>query len=237
MDNKRFTRPLWYKTATFDIKGLDEESRTVSGYLSAFNHKDLDGDVILKGAFTKSIDEHGPASQSPQKIAFLYQHDLKEPLGRFTTLTEDDFGLYFEAELDTTARASQVIKQYQSGTLNQHSIGFRYIPDKVKYDETSEAWYISEVRLLEGSVVTIGANENTPFMGMKASELTITGEQLVKETEEMLKELTAEQAYEARKIIAKHIALAENEPPRALVQSKPQDVDWHKIINNLKQDS
>lgn len=236
VNNKRFNRPVWYKAHTGTMQ-VDEDSRTVSGYFSSFGNKDLDGDIILKGAFAKSIQEHGPSSTSPQKIAFLYQHDIKEPIGRITKLAEDDNGLYFEAELDTTPRGNQVLKQYKSGTLNQHSIGFRYIHDKIKYDTGTDAYLVAEVKLFEGSVVTIGANENTPFMGFKAIDLEEQADALNKETETFIKTLDADQAFEVRQLISKHIALATTEPVKdpLLEVVEPREIDYRKIINNLKE--
>ena len=49
------------KNCDFEIKA-DAKNRMVEGYFSAFDNIDSDADKILKGAFTKSIKEHGPNS-------------------------------------------------------------------------------------------------------------------------------------------------------------------------------
>lgn len=231
-------RPIYYKAVEAQAE-VDTTSRKVSGYFASFGNRDTYGDVIMPGAFTKSIKEHGPKSKSPQKIAYLYQHDLSEPLGVINVLTEDGNGLYFEATIDDTDRGEQVLKQYASGTLNQHSIGFRYIPSKTKYNEDEDTYYLKEVILLEGSVVTIGANENTPFMGMKAADLVTLREALDEEAEDLLRALTADDQLKVRQIITKYIALLEEQPARPLPpvkepQGLPVTTDWSKIIKAIQ---
>lgn len=141
------------------VKDVDVSQRKVSGYLSAFDNVDSDNDIIVKGAFSKSITER------KNKIFFLQQHDWSRPLGKFTTLVEDEKGLYFEAEIVQTSYGIDQLKLYESGLVNEHSIGFQTI----KADKAaSGVRTIKEVKLYEGSAVTLGANSNTPFTGFKS---------------------------------------------------------------------
>lgn len=216
-------RPVFYKG--FDsVVTVDEQSRTVSGYLASFGTIDDDRDMIIKGAFAKSLAERGVNSTTNRKIAYLWQHDMKEPIGKFTMLAEDDKGLYFEAVVDDIELGNRVLTQYKSGTLNQHSIGFKYVWDKTEYDESNDVYILKEVNLFEGSVVTLGMNENTPFNGMKSLDMLGESIALNKETENFLKSLPIEREYEARQLIMKHIALTEaKEPIKSLqVEDKPQ---------------
>lgn len=205
------SKPIMYKSFGCDIKA-EKESRIVSGYLSAFGNKDSDGDILIKGCFSKSLQERGVNSTTDRKIAYLYQHKMDMPIGHFTKLEEDDFGLYFEAYLDKIPLGDQVLEQYSSGTLNQHSIGYRYIWDKIEYDENLDAFIVKEINLFEGSVVTIGANENTPFTGMKTEEIESQKNQLDRETEKVLKGFDYSTAITIRQLITKHIALCQVEP-------------------------
>ncbi len=227
-------RPIVYKSYG---GGVQVDSRKVSGYLASFNNRDSDGDVIVKGAFTKSLNERGVTSTTARKIAFLYQHDMSKPIGRFTTLVEDEKGLYFEAELDNIPLANDVLEQYKSGTLNQHSIGFRYIWDKAQYDSDTDAFIIKEVDLFEGSVVTMGANENTPFIGIKSEQLESYEEELRRETELALKHIPFEEAYKIRQLISKHISLKEAEPVNITpIIDEPiaTPMNWQNIISQIK---
>lgn len=149
---------------------VSEDSRTISGYGAVFGNRDKDGDVLVKGCFAKSISDRGPQSQAHDKIIFLWQHDMHEPIGKITELKEDDHGLYFEAEIDDVERGNQALKQLQSGTLDQFSIGFNYVWDKCEWDDARESFIVKEVNLHEISVVSIGANGETEFLGMKSAE-------------------------------------------------------------------
>lgn len=217
-------RPVEWKAMNTKELVIDMTSRKVSGFLAAFGNIDDDQDVLMKGCFAKSIMEHGPNSTSDQKIAYLWMHEMREPVGKFTLLEEQDKGLYFEAIVDPIPLGDRVLTQYQTGTLNQHSIGFRYIWDKCMWADWKgeEAFLVYEVKLMEGSVVSIGMNENTPFTGMKAA--TLSGEAMIldRETEKLLSRLSIKEQMEMRQLITKHIALAEArvEPGKPLKHSR-----------------
>jgi HK97 family phage prohead protease len=149
---------LKFKGLQSSLKDVDVKNRIVTGYLSAFDNKDLDGDVIVKGAFTKSINER------KNQIFFLNQHNWKQPHGKFSVLQEDSKGLYFESEpLIDTSYSSDALKLYDAGILNEHSIGFQTI----KSDDEDGVRMLKELKLYEGSNVTLGANPETPFTGFK----------------------------------------------------------------------
>lgn len=151
---------LDYKSHFGEIKDIDLKGRRVSGYLSSFDNKDSDGDIIVKGAYTKSISER------KDQIFFLNQHDWKQPHGKFDELKEDNQGLYFVSNpLIDTSYSMDTLKLYEAGIIKEHSVGFITIKDEVKAD----ARYIKEIKLYEGSNVTLGANSNTPFTGFKSS--------------------------------------------------------------------
>lgn len=144
------------------VKDIDSKGRRVSGYLSTWDVKDSYGDIVVKGAFSKTLKERG------DDIFFLNQHNWKQPFGKFDTLMEDDKGLYFVSQkMPDTSYANDVLKLYEAGILKEHSIG--YVTMKDDLDKEDGTRYLKELKLYEGSVVTIGANRDTPFTGFKAS--------------------------------------------------------------------
>lgn len=148
-----------YKSIVGEVKDLDLNKRIVTGYLSAFGNKDHVGDIIVKGAFTKSLKER------KEQIFFLNQHNWDQPHGKFNMLQEDAKGLYFESNpLVDTTYSSDLLKLYDAGIINEHSIGYQTMQDEVEGDVRM----LKELKLYEGSNVTLGANPETPFMGMKA---------------------------------------------------------------------
>ena len=230
-------KPVNYKSLAIDDSGvlIEQSSRKISGYAAVFGNKDSYGDILIKGCFAKSITERGPESKTNRKIAFLWMHDMDEPLGRITKLVEDEKGLYFEAELDMIPEADRALIQMESGTLNQFSIGYQYVWDKMEYDENQDAFIVKEVNLFECSVVTIGANEETEYSGLKSDQIESEENKLFRDTEKALKQLPIEQAYEIRQLIAKHISLTNSKPIESLKEEvKPKATDYTSIINSFK---
>jgi HK97 family phage prohead protease len=128
---------------------------------------DSDGDVMQRGAFTKTLSQNGTTGAN--RIWHLFNHDTGKPIGKPTVLKEDEKGLYFETRFPDTVLANDILKLYQSGSITEHSIGFNIIQAR------NEGSYqlIQEVRLWEGSSVLWGANEYTPTTGIKAEEFAM----------------------------------------------------------------
>lgn len=156
-----------YETKSIgEIKDLDLKNRQVAIYLSKFNNIDSDDDMILSGAFKNSINQNGPNSTSNRKIQFLRHHDWEHQIGKFVELNEDENGLFAVGYLGTSTKGEDALRDYDEGIINEHSIGFQYISDKIKWiDDSSRPnggfFQIHELKLWEGSAVTFGANENT----------------------------------------------------------------------------
>jgi hypothetical protein len=164
------------KAADMLLKDFDEGSRKVSMYLARFDIKDSDSDIIRKGAFTKSIQERGPQSNSNRKIAYLRYHNWEMPIGKFLELNEDDKGLFAVAHLSESTAGSDAMADYKEGIIREHSIGFRYIQDKIRFIDlgNENSYYdVTEVQLFEGSAVTFGANEFTYTIDVAKSESKI----------------------------------------------------------------
>ena len=159
-----------YKSIVGEVKDVDVKKRIVTGYLSNFDNKDHDGDIIVKGAFKKSINER------KSEIYFLNQHNWSQPHGKFNVLSEDSKGLYFESTpLIDTSYSTDALKLYEAGIVKEHSIGF--VTMNSDYDKKSSARIIKEVKLYEGSNVTMGANSDTPFTGFKSLNIKEVNEQ------------------------------------------------------------
>ena len=161
---------LSFKNNSFGaVKDVDTKGRVITGYLSSFENIDNDNDVMVKGAFKKSINERR------DNIYFLNQHNFAQPHGRFAVLKEDQKGLYFESEpLINTTYSEDALKLYEAGIMKEHSIGFVTINKEQK----SGIRYIQEVKLYEGSNVTLGSNADTPFTGFKNLTLKDTNDKI-----------------------------------------------------------
>lgn len=153
------------------IKDMDIKQGIVTGYAASFNTLDADNDIIMPGAFTKTINEQGPKSKQP-RIKHLLNHNTSQPIGNPLTLMEDNKGLLYESKIGTNSIAQDFLKMVDSGLITEHSIGFSTVrktvinPDADWRDQTT---HIHEVKLYEFSSLTAwGANQNTPLIGVKS---------------------------------------------------------------------
>lgn len=231
------TSPVHYKDFAFNPNGITVTDRTVCAYVAMYGNKDRDDDIIIKGAFAKSIAERGPESEI-KEIAYLWQHDMHEPLGRPLVLEERDAGLYAENFHDAIPQADRALEQQKSGTLKFFSIGYQYIWDKIEYDEEKEAFICKELMLFEESLVTIASNNMTGIVGIKSPELMQYRNELVEKTESFIKSLNPKKQYALRQLIAEHLSLKDTQPLDFLKQAlkevdKPTAnvVDWNKIAD------
>jgi HK97 family phage prohead protease len=152
-----------YKRLSQDIKDVDAKKGIVTGYFSAFNIKDSDGDIILPGSFKRSIEEWQPKG----RIKHLLNHDPRQPLGKITELREDSYGLYYESQIGKHNLGQDFIKMVESDLVKEHSIGFN-IKGQRKAENANE---IYDIVLYEGSSLTSwGANEYTPLLGLKSAD-------------------------------------------------------------------
>ena len=233
LKRKKGLRPVYFKAYDMADFNIDLTKREVKMVWSAFGNKDDDQDIIIKGAFAKSINERGPASTTHRKIAYLKYHNYNLPVGPVKQIWEDQKYLIAIANIDPTPEGDTTVTQYQSGTLNQHSIGYRYIWDKVEYSEEDDAFIVKEIDLWEGSVVVAGANENTPLLEMRGMNMEQQVAQAMDDLERMLKNVELSNQYNLRRTISKLIALTElREPGKPLPKhDEPpvKEIDYAKI--------
>lgn len=156
------------------IKDADSKEGIVTGYFSHFGSIDGDGDLVMPGAFKKSISENGPESNHP-RIKHLLNHSRNSVLGELTVLKEDSYGLYYESKIGTHALGVDFIKMVESKLITEHSIGYEVVKWRSHDSATFERWgntypvrELQELKLWEGSSLTSwGANANTPITGLK----------------------------------------------------------------------
>jgi hypothetical protein len=128
--------------------------------------------------------------------------------------------------------------QTRSGTINQFSIGFGYVWDKVEYDEELDAFVLKEVNLYEGSVVTIGSDQNTHVI-RSMEQLTQDRADLNEEIEVFIRSMKRDQQLQARELFTRQIALLTHEPatlekPLTEEPQKRSGIDYKQLLDNFK---
>ncbi|SFV35885.1 hypothetical protein SAMN05216456_2265 [Devosia crocina] len=133
---------------------VDADGR-FAGYASVFNRLDSGGDIVMPGAFAKSL------SARAGRIRLLFQHDPKEPVGIWEELREDAHGLFARGKLvPGVARADALKRLIEARALDGLSIGFR----TVKASRQAGNRLLHEIDLFEVSIVT--------FPMMEAARIT-----------------------------------------------------------------
>ena len=151
---------ILYKAAPVgELIDADEKAGIIKGYGSYFGNKDSDNDVIMKGAYKKTIAENG------ERVKYLYQHDMNQPIGKMTELYEDDKGLVFVAEIAKTQLGKDVVELMKSGVITENSVGIMPIQKNNKGDYRE----ITEVKLYEISAVTLAANDQAKILDVKGN--------------------------------------------------------------------
>jgi HK97 family phage prohead protease len=153
------------KFVRFDCKAMSD-SGEFSGIASTYGNKDLGGDVIERGAFTKTLAERG--SDRP----LLWQHRADSPIG-VGTFRDSEEGLLIEKgrlllALPDGLKAYTVLRE---GCINGLSIGFEAIKWEWKRADDPDAWpirHVKEARLWETSVVTFPMNEQAVVTSVKS---------------------------------------------------------------------
>lgn len=140
----------------------DDDTKSFTGYGAVFGNVDSYGDVLSKGAFAKSL------KVNDQPLMFL-NHDLFSlPIGKWTKLEEDDYGLKVEGEfLDTTAGRDAYIAS-KAGAISGLSIGYRAVDVVYGKNPSDPVRTLKTVDLHEVSVVTIPANTKARILDIKS---------------------------------------------------------------------
>ena len=144
----------------FEVKSIAEDG-SFSGYASVFEVIDSQSDIIIQGAFRRSIKDR------VGEVKLLWQHKTDEPIGYFTSIKEDEYGLFVEGQLLLDVqRADEAYALMRAGALKGMSIG--YAVTKASYDDELGLRYIEDVDLFEISLVTFPANESATITYVKS---------------------------------------------------------------------
>lgn len=160
------------KSATIKLKagpddGLDEGQFVA--YASVFGNIDSYGDVVMPGAFAKTLAEW---TKSGNLIPVLFGHNMSDPdfnLGGVLSADEDNVGLKVTAQLDLdNPKALQTYRMLKGRRINQMSFAYDEIDSGPAVHDGEHVWELRELKLYEVSVVTLGANQETEILAVKS---------------------------------------------------------------------
>ena len=204
----------------------------LSGYAAVFNESSVPlpfKETIAPGAFRKTLGE------TPD-VRLLINHSglpLARTKNGTMTLSEDERGLYFTAELADTNEGRDIYALVTRGDVDQMSFAFRVI--RQKWSEDRSRRILTEVSLSDGdvSVVTFPAYPTTSVEARDTLKKLRLDSQMTSEDMAKYKD-----AYdEARNGIAKLISLEatdmadgsdESESLALLLEAADNLLQWHE---------
>lgn len=155
---ERLTVPIEWKAT--------EDSQILEGYASTFGNVDLGGDVVVEGAFTKTI-----ANIKANGIPLLADHmpTVNSVLGTIFDATEDAKGLKIKARFSSAPSAQDARTKLVEGHLNRMSIGYEPVGFTFGEQDGQRVRFLTEVKLWETSVVVFPMNPEAVVSRVKAA--------------------------------------------------------------------
>jgi len=140
------------------------------GHGSVFGNIDLGGDVVVPGAFKKSLAEHAKAGTLPQ---MFWMHKADQVPGLWHEMREDEKGLYVRGELLDTALGKDMRTLLDRKAVRGLSIGYR--TRLADYDKDGNR-LLKELEVWEVSLVSLAMNPLARVESMKTAQLSNNGE-------------------------------------------------------------
>ena len=156
--NKQIKLFSHFDVAEKAVGESNDGSIVITGYANTVS-KDRYGDVIPSTAW----NEASLVNYRKNPIILAY-HNHSAPVGVATELNPDAKGLKITAKISTAAK--EVYQLVKEGVLRCFSVGF--IVKDAEYDQLTDIFVIKELELLEVSVVSVPANQDSVFDLAKA---------------------------------------------------------------------
>jgi hypothetical protein len=178
------------KTKDFALHVKDvSEDGTFEGYGSIFGNADSYGEIVMPGAFAKSLARHAKEKTSP---LMLWQHNWEHPIGVWDELEEDAKGLKGRGRLlRGVQKADEAHIIMKNGAIRGLSIGYR----EVRTEPDGNNRKLMELDLMEISPVSFPANRRATITSVKSERMDEFARRLrdgepmpVKEFEDILRE-------------------------------------------------
>lgn len=150
-----------------DVKLISAEDDAkvgqIEGYASVFNIMDRGGDIMLPGAFKRTLADWKKRKQLPP---MLWQHDPHTPIGVWTDLVEDERGLRVVGEMIMDVPQATIARALvKAGAVRGLSIGYLSRDDEI--DRATGARLLKHVDLWEISPVTFPMLPEAQIGGVK----------------------------------------------------------------------
>jgi len=145
----------------FQFKALSDKG--IEGYGSTFGNVDLGGDIVMPGAFSRSIATHRANGTRPK---MLWNHDTSGlPIGVWEEFEEDSHGLYMKGTFADTEMGRDVRTLAKMKAIDSMSIGF--VPVDAEFSKDGYL-LLKEIDLWEVSPVNFPMNPKAVIEAVKS---------------------------------------------------------------------
>lgn len=127
--------------AQLEIKA--DKQGLVTAYASVFGNVDSYGDIVQKGAFTKTLLE------SKSKIKALRDHDFYRIAGKPVEVEQDNTGLLTVTKMMPTDIGRETLILIEENAIEELSIGYQTV--QADYDDRTGGRNLRELKLFEYS--------------------------------------------------------------------------------------
>ena len=156
MEHFQVDLPLQLRAAA----GEDSDGRTLEGRIVPYDTEVQVGETMesfAKGVFADTV---------PGDVVLLWQHDVNQPIGRMSALTEEADGAYGTFRLADTDRAREALSLARDGILTGLSVGFTGIEARAGKGSRTH----TKARLMETSLVTFPAYPQAGVLAVRMEE-------------------------------------------------------------------
>lgn len=164
------------KTAPAQVKLLPDEDQKgqFTALVSVFNTVDSVNDVVLPGAFAKSLASY---AEKGNPIPVVWSHDWDDPfshIGYTTRAEETPAGLEVTAQLDLdNPKAAQVYRLLKGGRIRDFSFAYDVKTSGPGEREGKSVTELHELDVFEVGPTLVGAHRSTELLDVKSTPVTV----------------------------------------------------------------
>jgi len=139
-------------------KAVPGDPGELEGYASVFGNVDQGGDVVLPGAFRKTLADW---SRSAQPLPLIADHDLTTEgvIGSVKDAREDTTGLRVTARFSSVPKAQDIRVKMIEGHLRGMSFTYETVRHYMGQQGGKSVRYLQELRVFEATVTPFPMNE------------------------------------------------------------------------------
>ena len=164
----------------FKVKSVGESQdgyAEFSGHGSVFGELDSYRDIVMPGAFKESLQRY---AEQDRPIPMLWQHRGSNPIGIYTEVREDDYGLFVRGQINMEVQQGrEAYSLMKQRALSGLSIGYNTVAEDV--DTKNNVRKLKQIDLWEISPVTFPASDSSRIDAFKSVQTLSDCEALLRE--------------------------------------------------------